>query len=177
MMKTGLMASAVAWLGVFAAPGAMGSGPQENGNKLASEYSTASAGKQQEIGKEAAGKVYFFRYLRIVGIEKGEHDGQRHVKMQTVEPSSDMRVVFTVEKEASFEIVRQLKENDAVAVSGRVKSIGVETNAIVLAPVILRYKDRLEPKTGKELLPEVDPSARIGTDTSSGREVIKVKKD
>jgi hypothetical protein len=64
-----------------------------------------------------------------------------------------------------------------VAVSGRIKSIGVETNGIVLDPVVVRYKDRLEPKSGKELLPEVDPSARIGTDTSSGQEVIRLKKD
>jgi hypothetical protein len=176
-IKIGFKTSVVAWLGVFATTGAMGSGPQDNGNKLALEYSTASAARQQEIGKEVAGKVYFFRYLRITGIEKGEHDGQRYVKMRTVEPSSDMRVVFTVEKAASLEVVEPLKENDAVAVSGRIKSIGVETNGIVLAPVVVRYKDRLQPKTGKELLPEVDPSARIGTDTSSGSEVIKLKKE
>jgi hypothetical protein len=155
----------------------MGSGPQDNGTKLALDYSTASARKKQTLVQDAVGKVYFFRYLRIVGIERGGRDGLRHVKMQTVEPSSDMRVVFTIEKESSLEIVEPLKTNDAVAVSGRVMSIGVETNGIVLDPVVVRYKDRLEPKSGKELLPEVDPSARIGTDTSSGQEVIRLKKD
>ena len=173
MIRAVAIASVVAWFGVCGGTGAAGSGPQDNGNKLALEYSTASADRKQEIGKDAAGKVYFFRYLRIAGIEKGERDGQRYVRLRTLEPSSDLEVVFTVEKAASLEKVEPLKENDAVAVSGRVKSIGVETNGIVLGSVIVRYKDRLQPKAGKELLPEVDPSARMGTDTSSGQEVIK----
>jgi hypothetical protein len=84
-----------------------------------------------------------------------------------------MQVAFTVDKAVSLEKVQGLKTNDAVAVSGSVRSMGEQTNTIVLGQAVVRYQDRILPKTGKELLPEVDPSARTGTDTSSGREVIK----
>jgi len=158
---------------LFAATGIAPAEPQRSGNTLALEFSTGSAERRQELRKEAAGTFFFFRYLRIVGIEKGERDGRRYADLVTVEPSSEMRVVFTVDKAVSLEKVQEFKANDAVAVSGSIRSLGEETNTIALAQAVVRYRDRLAPKTGKELLPEVDPAARMGTDTSSGREVIK----
>jgi len=92
--------------------------------------------------------------------------------MNTVEPSSEMRVDFTVRKRVSLEKAKTLEKGNAVAVTGRVKSISAQKNQIVLDPVIVRYKDRLSPKAGRELLYEVDPNARRGTDTTSGKEVI-----
>lgn len=159
--------------GALTAIGGATAGPQENGNTLALAFSTASEAQRQELRKGTAGKFYFFRYLRITAMEAGERDGQRRVRLVTVEPSSDMRVVFTVDKPVSLEKAQGLKEGEAVAVSGSVQSMGEATNTIALAQAVVRYRDRLQPKAGKELLPEVDPSARLGTDTSSGREVIK----
>ena len=159
--------------GMLAASGVVLSAPQENGNKLALEFSTATESRRQEMRKETGGKFYFFRYLRVVAAERGDREGRRYARLTTIEPSSDMRVVFTVDQPVSLEKARDLKENDAVAVSGSIRNLGEETNTIALAQAVIRYKDRTDPKVGKELLPEVDPTARMGNDTSSGQEVIR----
>ena len=171
-MNRHLSATAVAaWL-ILGAPFPSLAGRQRNGNELALEYATAKGSQKKEMADEAVGQLYFFRYLKIGTIRKGRTDAGPFIAMDTVEPSSDMHVSFTVTKPVSLEKAQPLKTNDAVAVSGRLKSLDKD-NTIVLDPVIVRYKDKHAPAAGKELLPEVDPNARIGTDTSSGREEVK----
>ena len=95
--------------------------------------------------------------------------------MSTVEPSSDMIVDFTVKKKVSLRKADPVQTNEAIAVTGRVKLMDEKGNRILLEPVIVRHKDRLSPKVGIELLYEVDPAARKGSDTSTGKEVIKYR--
>ena len=84
------------------------------------------------------------------------------VTLTTMEPSSDMVVHFTVKKTQSLKIVSPLTLGEAVAVTGRVKSIAKDDkhNIIELDPVVVRYKDKLSPKRGVELLKEVDKTAK-----------------
>jgi len=175
-MKRLFPAFAFAALVLLAAPFPSLAGRQRNGNELALEYSTARESQKKDISKEAVGQLYFFRYLRIETITKGKTDAGPFIAMDTVEPSSDMHVSFTVTKSVSLKKAGPLATNDAVAVSGRLKSLDGNNNMLVLDPVIVRYKDKHAPAAGKELLPEVDPNARIGTDTSSGKEKVKYRK-
>lgn len=172
-MNRHLPATVIAVLLLSTVPLSSLAGRQKNGNELALEYSTAKANRKQDISKEAVGQLYFFRYLRIDKITRGETRTGPFMAMDTVEPSSDMYVSFTVTKPVSLRTAGPLKTNDAVAVSGRLKSLDDKKNRLVLDPVIVRYKDKHAPAAGKELLPEVDPNARIGTDTSSGKEKVK----
>jgi len=154
-------------------------GPVDNGNDLALEFSTAKDVHRKEIAEEATGKIFFFRYLRISNLEKGQTRGLPFIRMNTVEPSSDVRVDFTVRKKVSLKKADPLKTGEAIAVTGRIKSIGSMTNTIVLEPVIVRYKDRLSPKVGKELLSELDSDAIYFNYTGAGpdREVRITYKD
>jgi hypothetical protein len=144
----------------------------DNGNTLCLDYVSANGPEQKTIRQESSGKLYFFRYLRIDELEKGTTNGMPFVAMSTVEPSSDMVVRFTVVKSVSLGKCKDIAEGDAIAVTGRLVSMGVPENTVLLDPVIVRYKDRSAPKIGKELLHEVDPDARRGTDTSTGEEKV-----
>lgn len=149
-------------------------GPVQSGNDLALDFASASAVERKRLARDADEHLFFFRYLRITEIERGETDGRPFVRMNTVEPSSDMQVAFTVRKQVSLRKVREqgIGRDDGIAVVGRVTNINQQAGCVFLGQVIVRYKDRLLPKTGKELLHEVDPAARKGSDTSSGKEVI-----
>jgi len=150
--------------------------PVKSGNTLALDFVSADQAGRGKITKNATGKIYFFRYLRIVDFEEGRTNGCPCVRISAVEPSSDMRVNFMVTKRVSLKKLKEqgIKLETGIAVNGRIQSMGKKPNAIVLHPAIVRHKDRLTPKIGKELLYEVDPEARMGTDTSSGKErVIK----
>jgi len=147
-------------------------GPVKNGNTMALDFVTAGETLRKELQEETEGRIFFFRYLLITNIETRVTNSLTRIDMNTVEPSSEMRVDFTVRKRVSLEKAKTLEKGNAVAVTGRVKSISAQKNQIVLDPVIVRYKDRLSPKAGRELLYEVDPNARRGTDTTSGKEVI-----
>ena len=147
----------------------------DSGNTLALEYLSAERAQKSGIRKDATGKIFFFRYLRIVDLEKGETGGLPYIRMSTVEPSSDMVVDFVITKKVSLKKAASLKKGEAVAVLGRIKSIGKKPNRIVLDPVIVKYKDRLAPKIGKELLCEVDPDARYATFTDEAGELVELK--
>lgn len=147
--------------------------PVPSGNDLALAFSTAEEADRPEIEKEALNRLYFFRYLRIAELEKGEEaGGAPYIRMQTVEPSSDMLVEFTVRKSVSLRKAQPLTEGDCVAVTGRVQELEAGENRIRLDPVIVRYKDRPAPTRGQERLYEIDPDARKGSDTSTGKEII-----
>ncbi|MDD4871328.1 MAG: hypothetical protein PHR77_12280 [Kiritimatiellae bacterium] len=164
-------------------PGTTWALPVDNGNDLALEYVTQKTpALKKALVEPILGKLHYFRYLRITEMTEGKTpDGFRTVAIKAVEPSSDMIVKFTVLKNVSLSILDtdpKTKVGDAVGVQGRLESIGkVATNMIVLNPVIVKHKDKLAPVRGKEFLYELDPNARMGTDTSSGTaKVIRVEK-
>jgi hypothetical protein len=151
--------------------------PIDSGNTLALDYSSAKTPDQRKkIAEPVIGKLHYFRYLKILEMNDGMTNGNRVVFIKAVEPSSDMLIEFTVTKPVSLKTLDddpKTKLGDAVGVQGRLESIGkVSTNTIVLNPVIVKHKDKLAPVRGKELLYEIDPNARYGTDTSGSKPVV-----
>ena len=155
--------------------------PIDNGNTLALDYvSQKTPAAKKSLVEPALGKLHYFRYLKIAEMTERETNGFRNVLIRAVEPSSSMIVEFNVLKNVSLKILDddpKTKIGDAVGVQGRLETIGkVSTNTIVLNPVIVKHKDKLAPVRGKEFLYELDPNARMGTDTSGGApKVIKAK--
>jgi hypothetical protein len=91
-----------------------------------------------------------------------------------------MRVEFTVTKRVSLSLLGQEPETrpgDAVAVVGRLAGVDPDTDLITLRPVIVRHKDRLTPKVGKELLCEVDPTATYYSYTGGKKAVSLTYRD
>jgi hypothetical protein len=85
-----------------------------------------------------------------------------------------MDVRFTVNKSVSLSLLRKdpvSKVGDAIAVTGKVVDARRTENFISLDQTIIRHKDRLSPKMGKELLGEVDPGAVFYSYTAGPRPV------
>jgi len=144
----------------------------DSGNTLALDIATAKKPviKQKYI-TNALHQLYYFRYLKIMEMTEGVTNGLQYVKIKTMEPSSDFIVEFTVYKPVSL---KKLLEEEpkteighAIGVQGRIWSVDTNTkdgyNVMVLNPVIVKHKDKLAPKRGKELMTEIDPNARSGT--------------
>lgn len=148
-----------------------------NGNEFClflTEAKTEPARK--EIMDAAVGKQHFFRYLRITDIQEGEENGYPNMTLITCEPSSKMMVKFIVRKTASLIVLKQdppSKVGDAVAVTGVVRTAEKKSNTVFINPVIVRYKDRLSYKPGREMLEEVDKSAIVYSFTG-GKEPVNV---
>jgi len=129
---------------------------------------------------EGRGKQFFFRYLEVLEVEKGQTGGAPHMTLKTREPSSGVIVRFVVRKSVSLSVLQQAPATvvgDAVAVTGVVSAADPTAREIVLNPVIVRYKDRLAPKVGKEMLSEVDSSAVVYSFTGGGVAVNVSKRD
>jgi hypothetical protein len=141
-----------------------------NGNDFALYYSEATApAERRALFDKASGNPHFFRYLQIMEMETQANGA---VAITAFEPSSYMDVRFTVTKPLSLQKLKEdppSKPGDAIALTGVVR--GIATNTILLDPVIVRHKDRLSPKRGKELLGEVDGSARFYSYTAGSRPV------
>jgi hypothetical protein len=150
-----------------------------NGNVFALNFSEATtAAARGALLDDARGKPHFFRYLRIVSLEQGEENGYPYIVLVTREPSSGMTVQFKVVKSVSLAILQEdppSKVGDAVAVTGAIQSLDAEKRVMLLNPVVVRYKDRLAPKVGKELYYEVD-SAGIVYSFTGGKEPVNVSK-
>ena len=148
-----------------------------NGNDFALYYSEAKTDKERaELLGKAEGHPHFFRYLQIMEMEPNSNGTA--VAITAFEPSSLMDVKFVVVKRESLNKLQEdpeSKPGDAVAITGIVRNMA--TNSIVLGPVIVRHKDRLNPKRGKELLCEVDPSATFYSYTGGKRAVSLTYKD
>ena len=146
-----------------------------NGNDFAL-YFTEAAGtpKQQKLLDQAKGNPHFFRYLQIMEMEDLSAKGETGVRIVAFEPASYMDVKFTVTKDVSLFVLRRdpvSKKGDALAVTGRLVDASAKENAIHLETVIVKYKDRLSPAKGKELLSEVDPGAVFYSYTEGPRPV------
>jgi len=151
---------AVAVLLVVLAGGAWGK--TSNGNDFAlylSEAQTPAA--QKELIDDAKGRPHYFRYLCIMGMQEGEKNGYPYVKIKAMEPASLFYVLFTLRKPVSLKKLKEAPESnigDAIAVTGKIAAADPKKHHIELNPVIIRHKDRLAPKIGKELFYELDPN-------------------
>lgn len=152
-----------------------------NGNDYALEIvEAATSSEVEDILKEGVGKQHFFRYLEVLDIKKASSKGAPVIGLKTREPSSDLIVKFLVQKSISLAKLQESPETqvgDAVAVTGVIERIDPKTKTIVLNPVIVRYKDRLAPKVGREMLEEVDSSAIVYSFTAGKKPVNVSKRD
>lgn len=151
----------------------------DNGNDFALYYSECSTDAERKaLFDDAKGRPHFFRYLQIMELEQGEKDGRPFITIRAFEPASFMDVKFHISKRISLQKLAEEPVStigDAIAVTGVIEGIG--TNTIALNPVIVRYKDRLSPKRGKELLYEVDPSGTFYSYTGGKKAVSLTYKD
>jgi len=134
-----------------------------NGNDFALFFSEAKTERERsELLVDARGQAHYFRYLRIFKLEEGHQDRRPYVAIEAIEPSSYMQVAFRTTKNVSLRKLSEDPEStvgDAIAVTGKIVSADSEKNLIEIHPVIVRHKDRAQPKVGKELLYEIDPKA------------------
>lgn len=156
-------------------------GKTANGNELALYLTEAKTDAERKaLLTEALGRPHFFRYLRVLTLQEGETNGYPYVFLSMNEPSSRMTVQCTVRKTFSLAKLKEepvTKVGDAVALTGVVASVDVAKKLITLNPVIVRYKDLLAPKPGKELLAERDSSAVIYSFTGGKNPVNVTKRD
>jgi len=150
-----------------------------NGNDFALYYIECKTdAERKELLDDAKKRPHFFRYLQIMYMKEESVERGTHVTITAFEPASYMDVHFVVKKRFSVDKLREepeTKQGDAIAVTGVVR--GVKENTIILDPVVVRHKDRLHPKRGKELLCEVDPGATFYSYTGGKRAVSLTYKD
>ena len=146
-----------------------------NGNEFAlamSEAKTPAARKA--VLDDAMGRPHFFRYLQIMEMQPVTEDGRAGFKITAFEPSSYTDVIFTVTMPVSLSILKAdpaTKVGDAIAVTGKIAGIEPAKNGILLGETIVRHKDRMSPKVGKELLGEVNPGATFYSYTEGPRPI------
>lgn len=152
-----------------------------SGNEYALSLVEAKTPEMQKSNMaEGLGKKHFFRYLEVLEIKKGETDGAPYIGLKTREPSSGVVVQFLVQKSISLAVLQQEPATgvgDAVAVIGVVESADPAMRMIVLNPVVVRYKDILAPKVGKEMLAERDASSVVYSFTGGGTAVNVTRRD
>jgi hypothetical protein len=154
---------------------AVGSAETSNGNDFALAFCEAKTpAAKKAVLDDATGRPHYFRYLQIMEMVPVTEDGQEGVKITAFEPSSYFDVKFTVTMANSLALLREQptsKQGDAIAVTGRVVGFDPAQNAILLESPIVRHKDRLSPKIGKELLGEVKPGATFYSYTEGPRPI------
>ena len=146
-----------------------------NGNDfaLALSEATSPAGRTALL-EGAIGRPHFFRYLQIIEMQEIADGGRVGFRIAAFEPSSYMDVVFTVSMPVSLSLLKSdpaTKIGDAIAVTGKVQGMDSGKNSILLSEPIVRQKDRLSPKIGKELLSEVNPGATFYSYTEGPRPI------
>jgi hypothetical protein len=146
-----------------------------NGNDFALAIVEAkNPAARKAVVDDAQGRPHFFRYLQIMELESVTEEGRAGVRITAFEPASYLDVKFTVAMPVSLSLLQSdpvSKVGDAIAVTGRVVGIEPGRNAILLESPIVRHKDRLSPKVGKELLGEVNPGATFYSYTEGPRPV------
>jgi len=169
---------AVVLLGVLSGVSARGAAVP-NGNEYAlSLVEAKTPAERKKLVTQGVGKNHFFRYLQVLEITKQDNKGAPVILLKTREPSSNMQVTFLVQKSISLSVLQKdpaTKVGDAVAVIGVVESADPVKREMVLNPVIVRYKDLLSPKVGKEMLEERDASAIVYSFTG-GKKAVNVSK-
>ncbi|MEO6787540.1 MAG: hypothetical protein ABI318_15525 [Chthoniobacteraceae bacterium] len=144
-----------------------------NGNDFALalvEAKTPSAKKA--VLDDAQGRPHFFRYLQIMEMDEVKAGGNPGVRIIAFEPASYLDVKFTITMPNSLALLREdpvTEKGNAIAVTGKVLGLDPASGAILLDQPIVRNKDRLSPKIGKELLSEVNPGATFYSYTEGPR--------
>jgi hypothetical protein len=138
----------------------------ENGNDLCLYLDEAMGNKAltKELVSDTKGKNYFFRYMKIISRKAGRENGRPYIQLSLMEPSSYYVVRCKVIKPQSLLTLMndpESREGDAIAMTAKVEKVDVENSVIYCNPVIVRHKDRIAPKRGKEMLYEVDPRATV----------------
>lgn len=146
-----------------------------NGNDLALALVEAKKPQAKKaLLDDAQGRPHFFRYLQIMEMQEVTEGGRTGVRISAFEPASYLNVKFTVTMPVSLSLLREepvSKVGNAIAVTGKVAGLDPATNAILLENTIVRHKDRLTPKAGKELLSEVNPGATFYSYTEGPRPI------
>ena len=146
-----------------------------NGNDFALAFAEAkTAAAKKAVLDDAQGRPHFFRYLQIMEIQPVAEEGHAGVRITAFEPASYMDVKFSITMPVSLSLLQAdpvSKVGDAVAVTGRLMGIEPGKNVILLESTIVRHKDRLSPKMGKELLGEVNPGATFYSYTEGPRPI------
>lgn len=159
------------WLIAILALAAHADAATSNGNDFALALVEAKTPQAENaVLDDAQGRPHFFRYLQIMDMQPAGSG----VQITAFEPSSYLDVRFTVTMANSLALLREAPESkvgDAIAVTGKVIGIDPKTNAILLDQTIVRHKDRLSPKIGKELLSEVKPGATFYSYTEGPRPI------
>ncbi len=128
-----------------------------NGNELALSFSRADAPGKAALQKESEGRLFTFRFLKIIRIDPGPTGGLP--VYTTIEPSSDLTVILHPQGGVSRQVAATAATNDCLAANGRLARLGTPSGTLVIEPAVLRSKDRAAPKGEKELLPEIDSTA------------------
>ena len=132
-----------------------------NGNDFALYYHEANTpDKKSAVLKDAEGRPHFFRYLKILEMTEGDEGGKHYVDVTAVEPASSKNVKLRIS-----------------ATNSLVNSVDAAKNTIVLDSSIVRHKDVLSRKPGKELLAEVDPTALVYSYTEGPRPIMLQAQD
>lgn len=156
MRWAGIGAAAVLWA---TAAGVTCAEPVRNGNDLGLSFVEGDAAAKKQLQTEHVGKLHTFRHLAIRQMVTSTN--RPPLKVVAVEPSSDMVVVLSVESGMSLDLAKELGVGDAVAARGRLVTLGGQDGKTMeVDPALLQFKDRPSPKAGKELLREVDKTAR-----------------
>jgi len=152
-----------------------------NGNDFALYYSEGRDDSERaDLLKDAKNRPHYFRYLQIMEMQEFERNGRKGVAIVAFEPASQMDIRFSVTKSVSMSMLARdpkSKRGDAIAVTGAVLNADHEKNYIELGDSIVRHKDRLSPKIGKELLCEVDPGAVFYNYTAGSRPITLTYED
>ena len=169
----------IAALSLFAVVNAQAATSNGNDFALALVEAKTPAAKKA-ILDDAQGRPHFFRYLQIMEMQEVTEEGRASVKITAFEPASYLDVKFTVTMPQSLSLLRDepvSKVGDAIAVTGRFIGIEPVKNSILLESPIVRQKDRLSPKVGKELLSETNPGATFYSYTEGPRPVLLEARD
>ena len=146
-----------------------------NGNDFALAYLEAKTpAAKKAVLDDAQGRPHYFRYLQIMEMQPVTEDGRAGVRITAFEPASYMDVTFSITMPVSVAMLKAdpaSKVGDAIAVTGKLSGIEPGKNTILLGETIMRHKDRLSPKMGKELLGEVNPGATFYSYTEGPRPI------
>ena len=141
-----------------------------NGNDFALYFSEAKTYQEKkDLFEDARGNPHYFRYLLVMEYDDSD---ERAIHIIAKEPASLMNVDIVVTKLNSLAKLKEeprTQQGNAIAITGVVKSI--KENTIVCSPVIVRHKDRLTPKPGKEMFYEIDASGTFYSYTGGKRPV------
>jgi hypothetical protein len=146
-----------------------------NGNDFALaliEAKTSAAKKA--VLDDAKGRPHFFRYLQIMEMDEVKQGATTGVRITAFEPASYLDVKFTITMPNSLALLREdpvTEKGHAIAITGVVLGLDPQSGGILLEQPIVRHKDRLSPKMGKELLAEVRPGATFYSYTEGPRPI------